>query len=107
MTTRWICIGTLRRGGQILRWGGSWSPCAVSINWRGLTSWCQPWQFEEWPGLWWAVERRLGFAGLQPLAYASRPPNTGEFQELWVEVRRRQRTFPRNRPMKSLSSPEL
>lgn len=96
MRTRWLCIGTLRLGGQIVHFGGQWSPCAVSINWRGRMDWCQPWQFTEWQSLWRAVERRLSFCGLRPVAHASRLPGTGEYQQLWVQVARCKRSFHRN-----------
>jgi hypothetical protein len=108
MKTRWICIGMLRLGGIIIAYNGSWQRCAASLNWRGRTAWCQPWQFPDWAGLQWAVERRLSFAGLQPVAYASRWPGAGEHRALWVQVMRcSKRNFPRNMPGECLSSGEL
>ena len=88
--TRWICLGTLRLGGQIILPGGQWYPCCVSLNWRGRKDWCQPWQFTDWDGCQWAVERRLAIAGLRPLALASRisPGGNREFVPLWVQVTR-------------------
>jgi hypothetical protein len=84
MRTRWIVIGMLKADAQLygrgLRGRGWW------LNWRGRTDWCQPNEFETVEQLEWAVRKRLGFAKLEAVAFASQPPRA-EYQQLWVLVK--------------------
>ncbi|MDE2106100.1 MAG: hypothetical protein KGL39_53250 [Patescibacteria group bacterium] len=64
---RWICVGTIYRGGHKVVYGRlHWSKC-ITLTWRGRQQgedWCQPWQFGDEVALKSAMATRLRMAGL-------------------------------------------
>lgn len=62
---RWIIIGSVRRISYRMVMSSGYVCDGFQMCWRGARDWCQPWEFDDWAQLQWAVERRLSFVGLE------------------------------------------
>lgn len=72
---RWITIAAVKPDWQLR--GDALAPrrgIGLALNWRGRMDWCQPWEFDDFDQVVWAVERRLKIAGLALLTLASALP---------------------------------
>jgi hypothetical protein len=82
---RLICVGTVYRGGKYIVAGYLSSEACLSVNWRGQTDWCQPWQFMSERQLTAAVRLRLSMAALAMNAISI---GTGEYAPITCIVSR-------------------
>jgi hypothetical protein len=71
--TRRICVGTVYRDGHLVQNGQLRTHKCMSVQWRGMTDWCQPHQAEDMHDLAAIVRQRLWMAGLRMLNLALRP----------------------------------
>jgi len=85
--TRQICIGTVFCDGHLVQNGQLRPHKCMSVNWRGMTDWCQPWQFGDYRELWEAVSHRLRLAGLKLVSMAV-GDNKRAYEPIMCEVRR-------------------
>jgi len=83
---RRICVGTVYRDGHLVQNGQLRSHKCLSVQWRGMTDWCQPWQFGDDRELWGAVSHRLRLAGLRLVSLAV--DNKRAYEPMVCEVRR-------------------
>ena len=90
MKTRRICAGTLYREGRLVELGRlSWRK-VLTIHWRGIEEWCQPFQCETETQLVLLVAARLRMAGLAlvRVEIGERSAESGDYQRIWCEVAR-------------------
>jgi len=108
--TRRICVGTVYRDGHLVQHGQLRSHKCLSVQWRGMTNWCQPWQFGDDRELWAAVSHRLRLAGLRLVALAV-AENKRVYEPIVCEVRRlrvpHERVVALNRMWQEWAEPRL
>ena len=92
--TRRICVGTVCRDLHMVENGRLRSWRCLSVRWRGLVDWCQPWQFEDERQLRAVIEIRLAGAGLLLMGPVELEPFC-DFERIYCVVARRGRPHDR------------
>jgi hypothetical protein len=87
MRRRRICLGMLCHDAAAIANGRLTSHRCLEVVWRGLTDWCQPFQFADMAGLQAVARLRLEMAGLKLVSLSLAPAHQG-YSSLLCEVER-------------------